>query len=138
MENGMNIRNCRSCGRIFNYVAGPIMCPSCREGLEKKFQEVKEYIREHPGVTIPEVSEVCDVEPSTIRQWLREERLELSESSPIYLNCESCGALIRCGKYCEKCKLDTTRGFKDILNQNKPKAPEPVKPESGPSKMRYL
>ena len=134
----MNIRNCRSCGRIFNYVAGPIVCPACREGLEKKFQEVKEYIREHPGVTIPDVSEACDVEPNTIRQWLREERLELAENSPIYLNCESCGAPIRCGKYCEKCKLDTTRGFKDILNQNKSKAPEPVKPESGTSRMRYL
>ena len=33
------------CGHIFNYVAGPFLCPHCREKMEAKFQEVKEYIR---------------------------------------------------------------------------------------------
>lgn len=134
----MNVKNCRICGRIFNYVAGPYYCPICREKLEAKFQEVKEYIRANPGVTIPEVSEACDVDAAQIRQWLREDRLELAENSPIYLNCESCGAPIRSGRYCEKCKLDTTRGFLDILNQNKPKAPERKKQEPENAKMRFL
>ena len=35
----MNVRNCRHCGRIFNYVAGPIMCPACREKMEEKLLE---------------------------------------------------------------------------------------------------
>lgn len=134
----MNIKNCRSCGRIFNYVAGPFVCQVCREGLEKKFQTVKEFIREHPGVTIPEVSEACDVEPQQIRQWLREERLELSESSPIFLNCEGCGTTIRCGRFCEKCKASTTRGFRDVLNQNSPRPPELKKPDPTNPKMRFL
>lgn len=62
----MNIRNCRNCGRIFNYVAGSIICPACRESMEAKFQEVKEYIREHKGVGIAQVAEACDVEASQI------------------------------------------------------------------------
>ena len=41
----MNARNCRKCGKLFNYVSGPPICMACREALEKKFQEVKEYIR---------------------------------------------------------------------------------------------
>lgn len=134
----MNIKNCRSCGRIFNYVAGPFVCQVCREGLEKKFQEVKEFIREHPGVTIPEVSDACDVEPHQIRQWLREERLELAENSPIFLNCEGCGATIRCGRFCEHCKASTTRGFRDVLEQNRPKTPEIKKPDPTNPKMRFL
>ena len=73
------------CGHIFNYVAGPILCPHCREKMEAKFQEVKEYIRANPGVGIQDVAENCDVEPSQIQQWLREERLELTEGSAIYL-----------------------------------------------------
>lgn len=135
----MNIKNCRSCGRIFNYVAGPFICPVCRDGMEKKFQIVKEYIRENPGVTIPQVSEECDVEQSQIRQWLREERLELAENSPIFLNCEGCGATIRCGRFCEKCKVNTTRGFKEVLKQNRPKEPELKKhtPDAN-GKMRFL
>ena len=71
------------------------MCQACRESLEGKFQEVKEYIRSHPGVGIPEVSKACDVEPSQIRQWLREERLEVTEDSPIFLTCEVCGESAR-------------------------------------------
>lgn len=117
----MNVRNCRSCGRIFNYITGPIMCQVCKEKMEKKFQEVKEYIRENPGVGIPEVSEACDVDSAQIRQWLRDDRLELTENSPIRLTCESCGAQIRSGKYCDKCKYNVSMGFQSILEDNKPK-----------------
>ena len=120
----MNIRNCRICGRIFNYMVGPLTCQVCREKMEEKFQEVKEYIREHPGVGIAEVSEACDVEPSQIRQWLREERLEVTENSPIFLTCEGCGGPIRCGKYCDKCKGNMTSEFKTILKENAPKTAE--------------
>ena len=73
----MDVRNCRKCGRIFNYVMGPIMCPACVEAQEAKFQTVKTYIRENPGVGVPEVARECDVETSQIYQWLREERLQL-------------------------------------------------------------
>ena len=67
----MNVRNCRLCGRIYNYVAGPNICPNCRDGMEAKFQEVKEYIREHKGCGIQEVADACNVETGQIRQWLR-------------------------------------------------------------------
>ena len=82
----MNVRNCRSCGCIFNYVAGQVICPACRDKLEKKFQEVKEYIRENKGVGIQEVADACEVDVGQIRQWLREERLELATDSALYLN----------------------------------------------------
>ena len=64
----MNVRNCRKCGRLFNYIAGYQMCPACKEALETKFQEVKEYVRDHKGVGINDVAEACDVEASMIRQ----------------------------------------------------------------------
>lgn len=136
----MNIKNCRTCGRIFNYVAGAVVCPACREGMEAKFQEVKEYVRAHKGAGIPEVAEACDVEPAQIRQWLREERLEVTEDSALFLNCESCGAPIRCGRFCEKCKGNMTKGFNSVLSAGRP-APEP-KPkkdkEDANARMRFL
>ncbi|MBO5336046.1 MAG: flagellar protein [Lachnospiraceae bacterium] len=134
----MNVRNCRNCGRIFNYLAGPHICQRCREELEAKFQEVKEYIRKNPGVSIPEVSDACDVEPSQIRQWLREERLELTENSPIYLTCEGCGASIRCGRFCETCKNNTAAGLKNVLRENAPEPPKPVKKDKENPRMRFL
>ena len=48
----MNVRNCRNCGQIFNYVTGAPLCQICKARLEEKFQEVKKYIMEHRGVGI--------------------------------------------------------------------------------------
>ncbi len=90
---------------MFNYISGPYVCPACREALEEKYKEVKQYIYEHPGVNIPMVSEACDVEPGLIRQWIREERLEFAEGS-LELGCEKCGAPITSGRFCAKCKAD--------------------------------
>ncbi|MBQ4536003.1 MAG: flagellar protein [Lachnospiraceae bacterium] len=135
----MNVRNCRNCGQLFNYIAGAFLCQRCKEEMEVKFQEVKEYIRKYPGVSIPQVSEACDVDPAQIRQWLREDRLEVTEDSPIFLNCDSCGKPIRSGKYCEQCKYEVTSGFKSILNEGR-KSMQNDKNTSTKSsaKMRYL
>lgn len=137
----MNVKNCRGCGRIFNYVAGPFLCQVCREDLEAKFQQVKEYIRANPGVGVNEVSVACDVAVGQIQQWLREERLEVTEDSPIFLNCEGCGACIRFGKYCDKCKNAVASGFKNVLNTHKAQQeaakPKKVDPKDNP-RMRYL
>lgn len=137
-----NIKNCRRCGRIFNYVAGAVLCQPCREEMEKKFQEVKEYIRSNPGVGAAEVSEACHVEASQIRAWLREERLELAEGSSILLSCESCGAQIRSGRYCDKCKYELTMGLKSAMRQNSEdesrKKGADTGREAGSSRMRFL
>ena len=134
----MDIRNCRNCGNIFNYVVGPFICPACRETLEAKFQEVKLYIEEHPHCGIKQVSEACDVETSTIQQWLREERLEITENSAVYLNCESCGAPIRSGRYCDSCKNQITSGLRNVLQSNRPQAPVKQERDKESPKMRFL
>ena len=137
-DDTMYIINCRVCGKIFNYVSGPSTCPACRESLEAKFQEVKEYIREHKGVGITQVAEACEVEPAQIRQWLKDDRLEVTEDSALYLTCESCGAAIRSGRFCEKCKNNVTQDLKNILNTGRPKpAPKKETKEDG-AKMRFL
>ena len=134
----MNVKNCRKCGRLFNYIVGYQLCPGCKSDLETKFQEVKEYVREHRGVNINTVAEECNVEPGLIRQWLREERLELTEDSGIMLSCEACGALIRSGKYCEKCKSNLANGFNNILQGRKPVENRNITTYSKEAKMRFL
>ncbi len=137
----MNVRNCRNCGRIFNYVTGSPLCQVCRSAMEEKFQEVKKYIQEHRGVGIPEVSQACDVEASQIQQWLREERLEVTEDSAIYLNCEKCNAPIRSGKYCDKCRAEVSNSFRSVIRQHeasKKPAQDTANQKDGRNKMRYL
>ncbi|MCM1087657.1 MAG: flagellar protein [Blautia sp.] len=134
----MNVRNCKKCGQIFNYVSGPPICMSCREKMEEKFQEVKKYIQENRHATIPQVSEACEVSTNQIQQWLREERLELAEGSAIVLYCENCEAPILSGRFCEKCKNSMANKLSSSIK--KPEAPKPQKkkdPKENP-KMRFL
>lgn len=136
----MNVRNCRKCGRVYNYVVGPNMCPSCRDAMDKKFTEVKEYVREHRGALIQEVADVCDVEVAQIHQWLREERLELMEGSGIVLHCETCGTPIYSGRFCNGCKNDMARGFNRAITPKAAPRPEPAANKSAKDKdrMRFL
>ena len=104
----MEVRNCRGCGKLYNYIGGPYrnLCPNCIEKIEEKYLEVKEYIQDHHNATMTEVAEECDVSTRQIEQWVREERLSFSDDSPIGIACEVCGATIRTGRYCERCKND--------------------------------
>ena len=133
----MNVKNCRKCGRIFNYIAGPAICPACKDQQEAKFREVKKYIQEHGRATIAEVCEVCEVEPGQVRQWIREERLQFSDDSPIKVPCESCGKMIGSGKLCDKCRNDLATGFKNAMPQKEPEVKQkPV--QSKEQKMRFF
>jgi flagellar operon protein (TIGR03826 family) len=134
----MNVRNCRYCRRLFNHVVGPPICPTCRDEKEKKFQEVKKYIQDHRGATIHEVSEECDVEVNQINQWIREERLQFSEDSPIRVKCEKCGEMIRAGVYCDKCKAELANTLGSAYKKELPVTEEPKKKQSEKDKMRFL
>jgi len=122
---------------MFNYVMGPMICPACRDALEEKFKEVKSYIQDHKNVGIKEVAEACDVDVNQIQQWLREERLQLSEGSMIQLTCENCGCEIRSGRFCEKCKNSMANSFSESI---KPKEapPTPKKETKDNPRMRFL
>lgn len=128
----MNVRNCRKCGRMFNYVSGPPICGKCREQAEEQFQVVKKYIEEHKTATIPQIVEDCQVDQKLIHQWIREERLSFADDSPIKIKCEICGAMISTGRYCEKCKKETVHSFSDIshASHERPTEPESSKPGS--------
>ena len=36
----MDVRNCKECGRLFNYIGGQRLCPACKDKLEEKFAQV--------------------------------------------------------------------------------------------------
>lgn len=134
----MNVRNCRKCGKLFNYVSGMPICQACKELAEKSFQEVKKYIRENPRADIREVAHACEVETSQIQQWIREDRLEFTDDSPIKLPCENCGEMIRSGKYCERCKQNMAKNLSSVIEKPKKVIEQPKKPVDHTSKMRFL
>ncbi len=135
----MDVRNCRKCGKLFNYAMGPIICQHCKDGLEEKFQEVKKYVYEHPGCGIAEVAEECEVEAKQIKQWLREERLQFTEDSAVLLNCETCGAPIRSGRFCDKCKASMVQTLGSTYKKERPREEPKKKADSNEKpRMHYL
>lgn len=136
----MNVRNCRKCGRIYNFVPGHYICPVCEAQREEDFQRTKEYVRDHPNCSVNEVVEECHVEMQQIQQWLREERLQLADTSGIMLTCEKCGEPIQSGRYCEKCKRTMTDELGAAARSYVKVEPSPAKKkqEHDGDKMRFL
>ena len=133
----MNVRNCKSCGRLFNYVTGVPLCMSCRDEREQKFQGVKKYIEEHKHAGIQEVSQECEVEVKQIQQWIREERLSFADDSPIGINCEKCGTMIKTGRFCEKCKREVMNDLGSVRRIQPQQAPVRKSTKEDP-RMRFL
>lgn len=133
----MNVKTCRKCRRLFNYVLGPVLCPNCREEEENKFQAVKKYVQEHVNSGIQEVSEECEVSVAQIRQWLREERLMLSDESPMGIGCERCGKMIKSGKFCEECKAELANTFQTVMGKSGTYVP-PKQETRTSARMRFL
>ncbi len=132
----MNVKNCRRCKRLFNYVVGPQICPDCKAQEEDLFQKVKKYLEDNKGTNIAKVAKECEVDINMIQQWVRQERLEFAEGSGVTVSCEKCGAPILTGRFCEKCKAEMVNS----LNSAMPTKKEGAKPKdsTGGPKMRFL
>ena len=137
----MEVKNCRGCGRLYNYIGGKYrLCPDCLKNLEEKFQEVKQYIEEHKTAPMKTVSEECNVSTKQIEQWIREERLVFSEDSPIGIACEACGATIKSGRFCEKCKIGMVNRLEGIYGTSVelPSLDEKGNRRKDAARMRFL
>lgn len=131
----MQTLSCKICGKLFNYMGGMKLCPSCTNKMEDKFQEVKEYIYDNKNATIQEVSRECEVPTQQIQRWIKDERLAFADDSPLCLQCESCGASIKTGRYCSECKKKLEEGLGSLYQQ--PKV-EKKKTSHDRDKMRFL
>lgn len=134
----MEVITCKSCGKIFNYISGSRICPQCVKKMDEKFAEVKKYVYDHPKVGINELAEEMDVSIRQIKRWVKEERLCFSEDSPVGIECENCGTLIKTGRFCKACKDKLSSGLKDAAGMNRPVATAPVKKGPTENKMRFL
>ena len=99
--------------------------------------QVRDYIRENDSATMKEISEDNEVSVKQIKQWVREERLTFTDHSPVGIECETCGKMIRTGRFCDKCKNSMASNLQAMYAM-------PVKQEEsgsrskGKDRMRFL
>ncbi len=110
----MDVRSCKNCGRLFNYMQGQPICAACKQKLEEKFTKVRDYIRMNDMATMQQIADENDVTVKQIKQWVREERLTFSSKSPVGIECEECGKMIRTGRFCDKCKNNMATNLKQM------------------------
>ncbi len=98
-------RECEACGKTdIKYMGvGEYKCDACGHVMYDDFGIVRNYLEEHKGATQSQVSHATGVAMETIRQFLREERLEITAGSGVFMACEICKAPIRSGRFCESC-----------------------------------
>lgn len=128
---------CVRCKRMFTYLGfGHFYCPPCKKLDEVDFSKVKEYIYEHGTAPAFEVSENTGVSLDRITQYLREGRLEIPETSPIFIKCEMCSTDIRSGRLCPECASKLTKAMKITMNFDEEQVGQVPKKFNG--KMRFF
>ena len=99
-----NTKTCLGCGNPFMPQENEDFCFKCRNSSSSKESEIIDYLREHPGVSILEVSRVSRLSTKVLLKMAHEGRF-----AGLYLNkdfgypCEQCGKLITFGTYCPEC-----------------------------------
>ena len=111
----MELYVCQRCKKLTqSLVAG--VCTNCYKSQIADFQRVKEYLWEHPNTKLQVVAKECNVSVSQIREWIKEEKLELFNLDPS-ITCKRCGQPIFQGCYCDFCKKQL---FAEFQSQAEP------------------
>lgn len=132
----MEVRACKKCGTLFNFEKGLPLCAGCLKEIDDKFPLVKQYIYDHPGVGIQQVSEENEIPTAVIKKWVKEERLAFAEGSALGVECERCGRMILTGRFCEKCKSEVKTQFSSVIKKPEKKVEAPKEKEK--DRMRFL
>jgi flagellar operon protein (TIGR03826 family) len=134
----MEVKSCKRCGKLFQYVTGKTVCPDCKKREEELFQIVKDYLREHPGAIIKEVSEETGASIPMIEGFLKAGRLQVSEDSPMSILCEKCGTKIKTGRFCNSCTHEIASQIQGEARDMKQEQVSKLNVNKEKERMRFL
>lgn len=96
---------CRFCkGAIQETSKGIFVCLICGKKSYDYYQTVKRYLERNGAASAVMIERATGVPRKAIEYLLKEEYLEISSKDTYRLTCVRCGAQIRSGTLCDKCK----------------------------------
>lgn len=111
---------CTKCEGVLVYKGlGEYECENCGESDFDDYGKVRNYLDEHRGANIAEISDATGVSHKSIRDMIKEKRFEIIDNRGGYLRCEICGANINSGRLCSKCELLYHRQLEEEARQNR-------------------
>lgn len=97
---------CKGCGGFMVFKGcGEYECEDCRKKDYDDYGKVRNYIEKHAGANSAEIEAETGVTQKSIRQMLKESKLEVTADSVAFMRCEFCGESIRSGRFCPKCEM---------------------------------
>ncbi len=108
-QNGLSVNKapveCRFCkGPIQEASRGVYVCLSCGKENYDYYQTVKRYLERYGAASALEIERGTGVPRRAIEYLLKEEYLEITGKDTYRMSCLKCGAKIRTGTLCDKCK----------------------------------
>ncbi len=105
---------CKRCGGdMISVSLGVYQCADCGFEDYDSYRKIKNYLDKEGPKNITEIVRATGVPRSTVEYFLKEERFEIPLGSPMLLVCSGCGAGIRTGVLCDKCKSKKTAVSKE-------------------------
>lgn len=107
---------CPKCGTVMKYMYGEVFsCPACGQKELSDFGKVREFLDINGPQPAIVISDNTGVDVSIINQFLKEGRVEIPDGSDVYIQCQSCGADIRYGRFCPDCILKMTKNLGSVM-----------------------
>jgi PHP family Zn ribbon phosphoesterase len=111
---------CPECGGIMIFRGvGEYKCEDCGNLGYDDYGKARNYIEQHPGANMAEVAKETGVPQKSIRDMVKESRLEIAPSSNVFMRCEICGTTIRYGRFCAKCETAHHRDIEEKARKAK-------------------
>ena len=118
ISTGDRLKICRYCSGSMQYFhSGIFVCRKCGHEELSDFGKIKQYLNEHGPTPAHIISIETGVDLSTINELLRQSRIEITETSEVFIHCEVCGGEIRSGKICPLCLKQTGKNIANAYTQ---------------------
>lgn len=116
-----DIRTCKYCGKLFKYI-GNKLCPDCVHHMHEAERQIRDYLYEHVGADVNEISEGTGLDERTVLHLLKEGILTASSGvgASGALLCDMCKKPIAAGKICNSCKTELGKTLNSVLPERAP------------------
>lgn len=118
----LNLKNCVSCHKVFLSVIGESICPECRVMEQTMEEDVKEYVRDHPGITIRQLIDETGAPDKLIWRMVRQGQFDNASGLEVQYPCGKCGKMITNGAYCPECAVKLKMEAKKFADAMKMRA----------------
>ena len=85
-------------------------------------EQVKDYVRDHPGITIRQLIDETGVPDKLIWRMVRQGEFENASGLEVQYPCGRCGKMIKKGAYCEECAVKLKMEAKKFADSMKMRA----------------